>query len=239
MPRYRTKALVRRAVVLAFLFGGAVPGAMEASLAQKLRDIPRDATRVYYESAADALTALPFETNTTSLDPFAIARKDKVSYAEVKGANSATVLADRRPRFYVFVADKMDPPPHQLVRLSSKKNTRRFTVVRIKGRKGYSPLEAESVRLDYRILERLTVAGGRGRFMFLNYMEIQPRVPLPPGEYAVIGDSLLDIATFRIQFDAAQTVIEVMLPKHSGRHRAKRPPRFSNSQELFSIRARR
>jgi len=199
MPSYCKKAFLRLTALVLFLPFGSVLPAIDGSVAQEsLRTIPGDATRVYYENAPDKVTALPFEANTRSLDPFAIARKDKVSYAEVKGSNSATILSTRQPRFYVFVADKMDPPPHQLVRLSSQTKTRRFTVVRIKGRKGYSPLEVESVRLEYRLLERLTVAGGGGRFMFLNYMEIQPRVPLTPGEYAIIGDSLLDIATFRI-----------------------------------------
>jgi hypothetical protein len=30
-------------------------------------------------------------------------------------------------------------------------------------------------------------------------MELRPLQPLPPGEYAIIGDSLADIATFRVK----------------------------------------
>jgi hypothetical protein len=30
-------------------------------------------------------------------------------------------------------------------------------------------------------------------------MELRPRQPLPPGEYAIIGDSLADIAAFRVK----------------------------------------
>jgi len=63
----------------------------------------------------------------------------------------------------------------------------------------YSPLADESIRLEYRILERLRVQLGKGRYLFINYLEIHPRHQLAPGEYAIIGDSLLDIATFRIQ----------------------------------------
>jgi hypothetical protein len=35
--------------------------------------------------------------------------------------------------------------------------------------------------------------------IFVNYMELRPQEPLPPGEYAIIGDSLADVATFRVQ----------------------------------------
>jgi hypothetical protein len=30
-------------------------------------------------------------------------------------------------------------------------------------------------------------------------MELRPLTPLAPGEYAIIGDSLADMATFRVQ----------------------------------------
>jgi hypothetical protein len=199
MPRDFKQGFWTLTTLLVFLSFGTVHPASEGAVSlQALRTIPGDATRVYYESAPDQVSVLPFESNVTALNPFEVARKDKVGYAEVKGPTATTGLSDRRPRFYVFVTEKMDPPPHQLVRLSSQKSKRRFTVVSIKGRKGYSPLQVESVKLDYRLLERVTFALGGGRFMFLNYMEIRPRVPLTPGEYAIIGDSLLDIATFRI-----------------------------------------
>lgn len=35
--------------------------------------------------------------------------------------------------------------------------------------------------------------------IFVNYMELRPLQPLMPGEYAIIGDSLADMATFRIE----------------------------------------
>lgn len=161
--------------------------------------VPDDPTRIYYTDAQNKLVPLPFESSITSLDPYAFAKNDRVSYAELKGLKAATTLTVNNLRFYVFVADKMDPPPHQLVRLTSKKGRRRFTVISIKGRKGYSPLADESIKLEYRILERLRVEAGKGRYLFINYMEIHPRHQLAPGEYAIIGDSLLDIATFRIQ----------------------------------------
>ncbi|MEA2206132.1 MAG: hypothetical protein QOE77_2908 [Blastocatellia bacterium] len=198
MPSRKRKTFLQL-IVLALVFFGAgffVPS--KFSVAQELRPLPDDATRVYYENAPGKFTALPFEANTTALDSFVVANKDKVTYAEVKGPTAFTVLTDQLPRFYVFVADKMDPPPHQLVRLTRKKDARRFTVVSTKGRKGYSPMDAETVKLEYRLLERVPVRSGPGLITFLNYMELRPRQELTPGEYAIIGDSLLDIAAFRI-----------------------------------------
>jgi hypothetical protein len=162
-------------------------------------DIPNDVTRVYYKNAQDRFVPLPFEPGITSVNPFVVAPRDKLSYAKLKGSKAVTVLSAGNPSFYVFVADRWDPPPHQLVQLKSNNGTRRFTVISTKGRKGYSPLENESIRLEYRLLERLPVEIGKGRSLFLNYMEIHPNRQLAPGEYAIIGDSLLDIATFRIQ----------------------------------------
>lgn len=165
---------------------------------QRVLAVPDDPTKIYYTDAQNKLAPLPFESSITPLDPYVFAKSDKIRYAELKGLRAATTLTVNNLRFYVFVADKMDPPPHQLVRLTSKKGTRRFTVVSLKGRKGYSPMADETIRLEYRILERLRVAAGRNRSLFINYMEIHPRQQLTPGEYAIIGDSLLDIATFRI-----------------------------------------
>lgn len=162
-------------------------------------EIPNDVTRIYYTDAQNKLVPLPFEPGITSLNPFVPAPKDKVSFAELKGLQAATALTNNDPRFYVFVLDKWDPPPHQLVQLTTKKSSRRFTVISIKGRKGYSPWDDESIKVEYRLVERLRVEAGKGRYLFINYMEIHPRHQLAPGEYAIIGDSLSDIATFRIQ----------------------------------------
>src|SRR4030081_941478 len=81
--------------------------------------VPDDLTRIYYKDAQDKLAPLPFESAVTSLNPYAVAQKDRISYVELKDSKATTVLATNDPRFYVFVADRMDPPPHQLVRLMS------------------------------------------------------------------------------------------------------------------------
>ncbi len=175
------------------------PGRLGASPQESSSDFPSDATRVYYKNAQDRFVPLPFESSITPVNPFVPAPKDKVSFAELKGSQASTALTNHDPHFYVFVADRWDPPPHQLIHLTGKKSTRRFTVISLKGRKGYSPLENESIRLEYRLLERLPVEIVKGRSLFINYMEIHPRRQLTPGEYAIIGDSLSDIATFRIK----------------------------------------
>jgi hypothetical protein len=160
---------------------------------------PNDLTRVYYLGADQVLMPLPFEPGVTSLNVFVPAKRDAIVRVVLKGSAAATVLANNNPRFYVFVADKMDPPPHQLVRLTSQRSARELRVSLIKGRKGYAPFASENVSLEHRILERLQVETSKGRYIFVNYMQIRPLTTLPPGEYAIIGDSLADMATFRIQ----------------------------------------
>lgn len=166
---------------------------------QSIPPVPGDATRIYYVDAENRLAPLPFEKGITSLNVHSVAQDNKTSEVGLNGPKAITIIKDPAPSFYVFVADRMDPPPHLLVRLRSKKDSRRFTITVIKGRKGYAPLNDESRRLDYRILERLRVDAGKGRILFVNYMEIHPRQRLEPGEYAIIGDSLADIATFSIK----------------------------------------
>lgn len=166
---------------------------------QSFPAVPDDLTRVYYADVGNRLVPLPFETGLIPINVYSVARDDKRFEIELNGSRATTRLKNSNPSFYVFVADRMDPPPHLLVRLRSKKDSRRFTITTIKGRKGYAPLYEDNIRLDYRILERLLVEAGRGRVLFVNYMEIKPRQRLEPGEYAIIGDSLADIATFSVE----------------------------------------
>jgi len=85
-----------------------------------------------------------------------------------------------------------------LLQLENKNRRRQFTVISEKGRAGFAPLASENIRLDYRILERLEVPSSRGVILFINYLELRPRHRLQPGDYAIIGNSLKDIATFRV-----------------------------------------
>jgi hypothetical protein len=162
-------------------------------------DPPDDFTKIYYASGENKVLALPFEPGITSLNVFAPAIEDKVTRVRVNGLKAETILANENLRFFVFVADRMDPPPHQLVRLTNSRSERSFKISLIKGRKGYAPFDGDNIRLERRILQRLRVPAGANRFRFINYMQVRPLEPLPPGEYAIIGDSLSDIATFRIK----------------------------------------
>jgi hypothetical protein len=175
------------------------PKSADTPAKQSYPDPPGDATRIYYLSADNALRPLPFEPGITPFNLFIPAEKDMVTRVNLESAKATTVLPNDNLRFYVFVADRMDPPPHQLVRLTSKKSSRQLTISLVKGRKGYAPFESDNVRLGHRLLERLRLQAGKNRYLFVNYMELRPLVPLAPGEYAIIGDSLADMATFRIQ----------------------------------------
>ena len=162
-------------------------------------DPPNDFTKIYYATGDNKLLALPFESGITSVNVFAPALEDKTTRVRVNGSKAETVLTNENLSFFVFVADRMDPPPHQLVRLTNSKSERSLKISLIKGRKGYAPFDEDNIRLGRRILKRLRVEAGANRFLFINYMQLRPLQPLTPGEYAIIGDSLADIATFRIK----------------------------------------
>jgi hypothetical protein len=162
-------------------------------------DPPSDLTRIYYLTADKQLLPLPFEAGMTSLNVFVPALEDKVTHVRISGATAQAMLTNDNARFFVFVADRMDPPPHQLVRLTSRGANRDLKISVIKDRRGYAPFEEDNIRLERRLLKRMRVQAGANRFLFVNYMQLRPLQPLPPGEYAIIGDSLADMATFRIK----------------------------------------
>jgi hypothetical protein len=199
MPLRRSLNIVSLAICTT-LFASAISSKTENIFPDKsYPDPPNDLTRVYYLSVENKLLPLPFEPGVTSLNVFVPAEKDRVTRVGLKSPTAETVLTNNDPRFFVFVADKWDPPPHQLVRLTRKKSSRELMISVLKGRKGYAPFATDNVRLEYLLLERLRVESGKNRYLFVNYMQIRPLGPLTPGEYAIIGDSLADMATFRIE----------------------------------------
>jgi hypothetical protein len=154
---------------------------------------------VYYQGAENKLEALPFEAAVNLVNVFLPAQQDRVLRLRINGRTATTVLTNNNLKFYVFVADRMDPPPHQLVRLTSKEARRELVISLTRGRKGYGAFERDNIGLERRLLERLQVQASRNRILFVNYIQLRPVKALEPGEYAIIGDSLADIATFRIQ----------------------------------------
>ncbi len=123
----RQLLIIFSSVCLAVLMAVATSGG--ASLSQRsFPEAPNDLTRVYYLGAENKLTPLPFEPGMTSLNVFVPAIKDAIVRVVLKGSAAATVLANNNPRFYVFVADRMDPAPHQLVRLTSQRSARELRI---------------------------------------------------------------------------------------------------------------
>jgi hypothetical protein len=149
---------------------------------------PSDRALVYLADEKNALTPLPFEAGSMPIKTDEAAKSDKVSYVELKGASAATLVQTDAPRLYVFVPDQQGAHPPFLVRLTNRKGVRRVTAITQKGLRGFAIPSEEIVKPHYRVL---------GREDGMVYMEIRPREPLLPGEYAIVGTDLQRIATFR------------------------------------------
>lgn len=150
---------------------------------------PADRALIYLVNESGAVEPLPFETGMTPLKADEVAGSDKTSYIELKGAQASKIISQFEPRFYLFVKDEANAHPPFIVRLTQKRGGRRVTAMAQKGLRGFAIYSEEIVKPHYRVLGR---EGG------MLYMEIRPRLPLAPGEYAVIGSDLQRIATFRL-----------------------------------------
>ena len=151
---------------------------------------PADRALIYFADATkNSLTPLPFEVGETPLRVAEVARSDKRSYVEVKGASATTVIENLEPRFYLFVPDEKNVHTPFLVHLTNKGGGRRVTAMAQRGLKGFAVDSEQIIMPHYRVLVR---DGG------MLYMEFRPRQPLPAGEYAFVGADLERIATFRI-----------------------------------------
>lgn len=150
---------------------------------------PADRTLVYVTDDKGALAALPLEAGTMPIKTDEVAKSDKISYVELKGASAATLVKNDEPRLYLFVADQPGTHPPFLVRLTNKRGARRVTAITQRGLRGYAIASEEIVKPRYRVLGR---EGG------MVYMEIRPREALLPGEYAIVGSDLQRISTFRV-----------------------------------------
>lgn len=151
---------------------------------------PADRTLIYMTDGTGALVELPFETATTPLKIGEVAKGDKTSYIELRGAEGALKITETMPRFYLFVADEANVHPPFLVRLGKKGASRRVAAMSQKGFKGFAINSQEIVKPRYRVL---------GRSDGMLYMEVRPREPLEPGtSYAIIGTDLGRIASFEV-----------------------------------------
>lgn len=151
---------------------------------------PADRSLVYVLDEQNRLTALPFETATTPLAADAVAKSDRTSYVEVRGASAATALRTNTPRLFLFVPDEAGVHPPFIVRFRERRGARRVTAVAQQGLRGYAIASEDIVKPHYRVIAR---EGGAA------FMEIRPREPLAPGQYAVLGSDLRRVATFRVE----------------------------------------
>src|SRR4051812_7393207 len=150
--------------------------------------MPSDRSLVYIMADAK-LSPLTYETAKTPLNATAVASSNRNSYVELTGSHSSRTITTIEPRIFIFVPDQPNAHPPFLVRLSVKKNARRVTALTEKGRPGYAIASEEIVKPHYRVLGK---EGG------LTFMEVRPREPLIPGEYAIMGSDLSRVATFTV-----------------------------------------
>jgi hypothetical protein len=150
---------------------------------------PSDRSLVYILDNENKLVPLAFETAQTPLRPERVAKSTKVSYVELKGEHAATAIATAVPRWFLFTYERKGAHPPFLVWLTPRRGARRVTAIAQRGASGFAISSEEIVKPSIRVLAK------DGDQVF---MELRPRVSLMPGEYAIIGDDLTRIATFRV-----------------------------------------
>lgn len=153
---------------------------------------PADRTLIYTLDERNNLTPLAFETARTPLKITEKAKSTRTSYVEIAGAHSANVLSTT-PRIFLFTTQGQGSHPPFIVWLTPKRGARRATAVAQAGLTGFAIESAQIVKPKLRVLANL------GDQVFI---ELQPRVSLVPGEYAIIGDDLARVATFRVEVNS-------------------------------------
>jgi len=149
---------------------------------------PADRSLVYVLNQKSELTALPFETARTPLRTDQPAKSTTTSYLELKGEHAVTVLSPNAS-IYLFTIEHGGAHPSLIVWLTPHRGSRRVTAIAERGVAGFAILSSEIVRPIPRGLAK------NGDEVF---MELRPRTSLMPGEYAIIGNDLTRVATFRV-----------------------------------------
>jgi hypothetical protein len=165
----------------------------QASAQEFLPSPPSDRALIYTLDEQNRLVPLPFEQGQTPLHPEQVAKSTKVSYIELKGEHAVTIFKTATPRLFLFTYQRPGAHPPFLVWLTPHKGARRVTAIAERGMSGYAISSEEIIKPTLRGL----VKDGE-----LVFMEVRPRVSLMPGEYAIIGDDLARIATFRVMAGA-------------------------------------
>jgi hypothetical protein len=149
---------------------------------------PADQAQVYILDDRNNLVALPFEEAETPLNPNKIAKSTKTSYVQVKGEHARTTLGPM-PRLFLFTPQRQGSHPPFLVWLTVGHGARRATAIAQAGLAGLAISSDEIVKPTIRVIASVSDKA---------FMELRPRTSLVPGEYAIIGDDVTRIATFRV-----------------------------------------
>jgi hypothetical protein len=149
---------------------------------------PADQASIYILDDHNNLVPLPFEDAQTPLNPNKIAKSTKTSYVEVKGEHAAVALSPM-PRLFLFTPLRQGSHPPFLVWLTAGHGSRRATAIAQAGLAGLAISSDEIVKPTIRVI---ATVGDKA------FMELRPRTSLVRGEYAIIGDDLTRIATFRV-----------------------------------------
>jgi len=149
---------------------------------------PTDHSLIYVIDEPHKLSALLFEKAETPIKSDQVARSTSISYIELKGQHSSTVLkADQR--IFVFTMERPGMHPPFIVLLTPSRGNRRATAIVQRGLTGFAISSDQIVRPSVLGLWK------NGDEVF---MQLRPRVSLAPGEYAIIGADLTGVATFRV-----------------------------------------
>jgi hypothetical protein len=155
---------------------------------------PADQTQIYILDAQNKLVSLPFEEVQTPLNPSKVAKSTKKSYVQVKGEQAAMTIGPM-PRLFLFTPQRAGSHPPFLVWLTAGRGVRRATAIAQAGLAGLAISSDQIVKPTIRVI---TSVGDQA------FMELRPRTSLVPGEYAIIGDDLTRIATFRVSPEATR-----------------------------------
>jgi hypothetical protein len=183
---HKNMRYIQGVVLLGFLV---IFGARTDCAQEFLPAPPADRTLVYVLDGQNKLVPLPFEQGQTPLHSDQVAKGTKVSFIELKGEHSATTLTTA-PRLFLFTSGRQGTHPPFLVWLTPHSRARRVTAIAQKGRQGFAIDSEAIIKPSIRVLARLD-----GEQVFV---ELRPRSSLIAGEYAIIGDDLKRIATFRV-----------------------------------------
>lgn len=166
-----------------------VIGATALYAQEKIPSPPSDTTLIYAGGPDGELAPLPVEEGTATVPVAAVAKNDKKGFVELAGTSAATSVAGPSPKLYIFIPSGPGVHPAFVIRLDVEKGKRRVPIILQKGMSGFA------VPTDHIVIPHYRVLSNSGS---LSFMEITPRSPLVPGEYAVMGEDLKRIATFRI-----------------------------------------